>query len=293
MVRVFTPPDQVAEAIRTLAAQPWSGPEQIAELKRLATDDHHLRLFFSEITDPAWLEPLHQAGVAHLPSHNAPWPVAALLAGLGKTSPEAVAALLKRLLVDTAAIAKPGRAAARFELLRIATQLGAPAHGVVVEVVKQHSDVPAVRSLSVDAALKADAADSAVLGVADAVLNHLPRPGGVGSELPSRLAGPDVGPAEPRQLITGRPRANRAWPVDRGNQSAAPEEPADAAMSGTPTTGRGSRLAAPARPDGVSRPPSRAGPLTTQPACAQTPVPARPVPDRRPGLRGWDARHGR
>jgi len=174
-VRVFTPPDQVAEAIRTLAAQPWSGPEQIAELKRLATDDHHLRLFFSEITDRAWLEPLHQAGVAHLPSHNAPWPVAALLAGLGKTSPEAVAALLKRLLVDTAAIAKHERAAARFELLRIATQLGPPAHGVVVEVVRQHSDVPAVRSLSVDAALKADAADSAVLGVADAVLNHFRR----------------------------------------------------------------------------------------------------------------------
>jgi hypothetical protein len=73
------------------------------------------------------------------------------------TSPEAVAALLKRLLVDTAAIAKPARVAARFELLRIATQLGPPAHGVVVEVVKQHSDVPAVRSLSVDAALKADA----------------------------------------------------------------------------------------------------------------------------------------
>ena len=77
-VRVFTPPDQVAEAIRALAAQPWSGPEQIAELKRLATVDHHLRLFFSEITDPAWLEPLHQAGVAHLPLRDAPWPVAAL-----------------------------------------------------------------------------------------------------------------------------------------------------------------------------------------------------------------------
>ena len=174
-IRVFTPPDQVAEAIRTLAAQSWSGPEQIAELKRLATVDHHLRLFFSEITDPAWLEPLHQAGVAHLPSRNAPWPVAALLAGLGKTSPESVAALLKCLLVDTAAIAKHERAAARFELLRIATQLGPPAHGVVVKVVRQHSDVPSVRSLGVDVALKADAADSAVLGVADAVLNHFRR----------------------------------------------------------------------------------------------------------------------
>ena len=101
--------------------------------------------------------------------------MAALLAGLGKTSPEAVAALLKRLLADTAAIAKHERVAARFELLRIATQLGPPAHGVVVEVAWQHSEVPAVRSLSVDAVLKADAADSAVLGVADVVLNHFRR----------------------------------------------------------------------------------------------------------------------
>ena len=174
-IRVFAPPDRTAEAIRTLAAQPWSGPEQIAELKRLATVDHHLRLFFSEITDPAWLEPLHQAGFARLPVRDAPWPVAALLAGLGKTSPQAVAGLLKCLLADTAAMAKHERAAAGFELLRISTQLGPPALGVAVEVVRQHSDVPSVRSLGVDAALKADAADSAVLDVADAVLNHFRR----------------------------------------------------------------------------------------------------------------------
>ncbi len=63
----------------------------------------------------------------------------------------------------------------RFELLRIATELGPPAHGVVVEIVRQHSDVPLVRFLGVETALKADAADSAVLDVADAVLNHFRR----------------------------------------------------------------------------------------------------------------------
>ena len=174
-VRVFTPPDQVAEAIRTLAAQPWKGQEQIAELKRLVVDDHHLRLFFSEITDSAWLEPLYQAGFAQLPSRNVQWPGAALLAGLGKTSPEAVAALLKRVLADTAKIAKPERAAMRIELLRIATELGPPGHGVVVEIVRQHSDDPFVRFLGVETALRAQAADSAVLDVADAVLNHFRR----------------------------------------------------------------------------------------------------------------------
>jgi hypothetical protein len=175
LVRVFTPPDEVAEAIRGLAAQPWSEPEQIAELKRLATDDHHLRLFFSEITDAAWLQPLHQSGLAQLPSRGAPWPVAALMAGLGKSSPEAVAALLNRLLADTAATAKHERAEVRFELLRVATELGSPAHGVVVKIVRQHSDLQLVRSLGVDAALKAVAADSVVLDVANVVLNHFRR----------------------------------------------------------------------------------------------------------------------
>lgn len=174
-VRVFTPPDQVAEAIRTLAAQPWSGQEQVAELKRLATNDHHLRLFFSVVTDPRWLAPLHEAGVVQVPLHNAPWPVAALLDGVGKTDPQSVAALLKRLLADTAAIAKDERSAARFELLRIATQLGPAGHGAVVEVVRLHSDLPHVRSLAVYTAGEADAADSMVLGVADAVLNHFRR----------------------------------------------------------------------------------------------------------------------
>src|SRR5262249_26043301 len=159
-VRVFTPPDEVAAAIRTLAAQPWRGQEQVADLERLATNDHHLRLFFSVVTDPAWLEPVHQADVAQVPSRNAPWPVAALLDGLGKTSPESVAALLERLLADTAAIAQDERAAARFELLRVAGQLGPPAQGVVVEVVRLHGELRHVRSLGVHTALKAAAADS-------------------------------------------------------------------------------------------------------------------------------------
>lgn len=172
-VRVFTPPDQVADAIRALAAQPWNGQEQIAELERLATNDHHLRLFFSEVSDSEWLEPLHKAGIANAPSNDAAWPVAALLDGLGKTRPESVATLLERLLADIAATAKDQRAAGRFELLRVATQLGTAGHGVVVEVARLHSDLQHVRSLAVYTALKADAADSVVLSVADAVLNHV------------------------------------------------------------------------------------------------------------------------
>lgn len=124
-VWVFTPPDQVAEAVRALAIQPWRGQEQIFELKRVTTNDHHMRLFFSEVTDPAWLEPLHRAGIIQVPSPNVAWPVAALLDSLGSSYPESVAALLKAVLADTAAITNNHeQVAARFELLRVAAHLG-------------------------------------------------------------------------------------------------------------------------------------------------------------------------
>jgi hypothetical protein len=174
-VRMFTPPDQVTDAIRALAAQPWVGQEQIAELKQLAVVDHHLRLFLSEITDPAWLDPLLRARLVRLPAGDGPWPVTALLGGLGRTDPEAVEGLLELLLAEAATIPKPERAAARFELLRMAVLLNPPASGVAVEVVRLHSDLMSVRSLGVDAALKAAADDPAVLAVANATLNHFRR----------------------------------------------------------------------------------------------------------------------
>jgi hypothetical protein len=173
--RVFTPPDQLVEKIRTLASRPWRGREQITELGRLVTDDHHLRLFFSEVNDPAWLEPLHAAGIAQMPSPGAPWPVVGLLDGLGKTSPESVTALLGRLLADTTGKPNDEQAGARFELLRVAIQLGSAGHDVVAEVACLHSDLPSVRSLSVYAARKADPSDPVVLQVADAVLNYFRR----------------------------------------------------------------------------------------------------------------------
>lgn len=141
----------------------------------MATNDHHLRLFFSELTDPAWLEPLHQAGIAQLPGPEGPWPVIGLLDGLARTIPEAVAALLERLLADVNKRPKDDRSALRFELLRTAVQIGPPGHKVVAEVARLHSDLMHVRSLSVHAAQSADPTAPVVRQVADAVLSHFRR----------------------------------------------------------------------------------------------------------------------
>jgi hypothetical protein len=174
-VRMFTPPDEVVNAIRSLAAQPWLGTEQIAQLESLATTDHHLRLFFNEISDPAWLVPLHSARIAHLPKPGTPWPVAALLDGLGRTAPMSVASLLDDLLSDTNGLAVDEQMPARFELLRVSVQLGPAGHDLVGKMLRQHGDVQAVRALSVGAAQQADPTDPVVRQVADIVLNHFQR----------------------------------------------------------------------------------------------------------------------
>jgi hypothetical protein len=177
-VRMFAPPDEIANAIRGLAAQPWQSRDQIAELERLATNDHHLRLFFSEITDPGWLNPLYEEGVVKIPTPKASWPpVAGLLSGLGRTDPHRVADLLSRMHSElkTRLPNKDDRPYARLQLLTLAVQVGAAANNLVAAVAMQQADQSGVRSISTMVAENADPADPVVTRVADAVLNHFER----------------------------------------------------------------------------------------------------------------------
>jgi hypothetical protein len=101
-------------------------------------DAHHLRLFFGELVDPAWLTPMYEAGMVRFPRPDQMWPVTAMIDGLGRTCPNAVAELLLRLLGD----AHPGdelRDIRYFEALRMAAHLGNAGHPVVAEVVRRYS----------------------------------------------------------------------------------------------------------------------------------------------------------
>lgn len=173
-IRMFTPPDAMVQALGALAIEPWRGGEQVDQLRELATNPHHLRLFFGRLADPAWLTPLYEAGLIQLPQPNLPWPAAGLLEGLGRTSPAEVAGLLERLLADSTNLPRDQRVGPRFELLRTASQLGAAGHPVVAEVVRLHPDNPAVRALGVGVVKRADPADLIVKQVADAVLGGKP-----------------------------------------------------------------------------------------------------------------------
>lgn len=175
-VRMFTPPDDLVDAIRDLAAQPWRSQDQIAALTQLAMNDHHLRLFFSEITDPAWLDPLYHNGFVQLPSRDRAWPpMASLVEGLGRTQPHTVAALLERMLPDIKQLPPDQRAFSSLQLVVIAVQLGVAGHKLVTLVVQQYGTHPSIRSLSVHVARQADPAAPVVLNVADAVLNYFER----------------------------------------------------------------------------------------------------------------------
>jgi hypothetical protein len=174
-IRMFTPPGAVVHALSALAKQPWRGPEQIDQLRILATNPHHMRLFLGRLADPAWLMPLYEASLIQLPLPDSPWPVAGLLNGLGRTSPSGVANLLERMLADSKALPREQHLGARFELLRVASQLGAPGYPVVAGVAGLHPDNRAVRALGVGVVKRAGPADPVVMQVADAVLRGKPR----------------------------------------------------------------------------------------------------------------------
>lgn len=174
-IRMFTPPDEKVDSIRELAAQPWRGRSQVDRLSELATNDHHLRLFLSEVTDARWLEALRVAGVLGLPQQLALWPGAALLDGLGRSNPQAVADVLHSLFQATKGGPEGEKLPARFELLRVACQLGPAGYGIVTKVAQAHCDDQTVRLLSIGVVRKADPADRVVCEVARAVLENIRR----------------------------------------------------------------------------------------------------------------------
>jgi hypothetical protein len=160
-----------------LAAQSYENDGQVEKLRRLATNAHHLRLFYARLLDAAWLGPLYEAGLIGLPSSGQPWPVFALLSGLGATASDRIADLLSRLLHDAKNLPKSERAAVRFEILRAAAQLGAAGHHVAAKVIRLDGSARIVRVIGVSIARGADPCEPIVTDVADVALEIDPRGG--------------------------------------------------------------------------------------------------------------------
>ena len=178
LTSMFTPPEERAAEIVHLAHQTYTGPEQVEKVRELCSDPHRLTLFLSQLTDPTWLDPLHDADIVRLPSPGDLWPFNGLLGGLGATTPQAVADMLLRFVDDTKNLHKPKRLPVAFEIIRTAVRLGPAGHRPAWKVIDAYGESNHwIQVLAVDIAKQADPAAPIVQRVADAVLNINPKRG--------------------------------------------------------------------------------------------------------------------
>jgi len=170
-LRFFTPPDARVEALVALAEKPFAAG-LIDQLRKLALNAHHLGLFFSRLQDPAWFDPLHDAGLIHLPRTGEPWPVASLASGPRLIDPVRIAEVLERLLVDANKYDKTKRLDIYRDILQTASRLEAAGHGVVKKVIAKYPKDHWVQMIAAAVARDADPTDPIQTAVADAVIGN-------------------------------------------------------------------------------------------------------------------------
>lgn len=147
---MFLPPDRRAVDIEALAAEPYTGQDQVQRLRELCANPLQLGRFALHLADPSWLEPLYSEGLFALPTLNEPlWPVDRL--ALIKTHPAQVTGLIARFTKDLLAVQpKEARLPAAFTLLRTCVDIGPAAVEVADQLIKKYGpQSPGIRGLSV------------------------------------------------------------------------------------------------------------------------------------------------
>ncbi len=170
-IRFFTPPDDRVGALSTLAERPYADG-LVDDLRKLVVNSHHLCLFFSRLQDPTWLDPLHDAGLIHLPRDGERWPVAFLVGGAGAIDPDRVAGVLERLLRDSKSAGETRRLSIARDILQSASRLGVAGHAVAMKVIRKYPADRWVQMIAVSIAKDADPTDPIQLAVADAVMGY-------------------------------------------------------------------------------------------------------------------------
>ncbi|RJQ91128.1 hypothetical protein D5S19_02305 [Amycolatopsis panacis] len=173
-VRIFAPPESIIQAIRKLAREPYRSLEQLDRLQQIAYDEHHLRLFFAAVTDPAWLPAMLQRGLITLPEANGLWPVAALIDGLGQSHAPEVATVLEDLGGRVKTLPQGLRIPAAFELLRVALHIGPHGHGVAGTIVESYFQERNIIGLAVEVVRQAAPEAPVVKRIADVAIGTEP-----------------------------------------------------------------------------------------------------------------------
>jgi hypothetical protein len=170
-VQLFTPPDARVDAIVALAAQPFS-EHQLAQLRHLALNAHHLGLFLSRLSDPEWLSPLQDAGLIGPPRSGEPWPVTSLIGGAGSIEPSSIAAVLDRVLDESKREPVPIRQGIAREVIQCASRLGSDGHPVAKKVLARHGEDHWVQMIGFSLARAAHVEDPIQMAVAEAIVGR-------------------------------------------------------------------------------------------------------------------------
>ncbi len=169
--RLFAPPSDIARRLEELAALPYT-VERLGELRSLALNGNHVRLFLQRLADPVWLEPMRQAGLIGLPKADEPWPVAALTMDSRRVADEVVAGVLEQMVEELVSLPKQQRPGAAFEIARTACWLGHAGYPIVADLARRFPDDHGVRVFAGTASNGLDAPDPAQVVIADALIGN-------------------------------------------------------------------------------------------------------------------------
>jgi hypothetical protein len=154
-ISVFTPPDDRVRRLVAVGSAPLT-PEHAAEATSLLIDRHHVRVFLSNLTDPAWLTHLYEHELLPPVERNEPWVVSVLADRPPRVDPVAVANLLARFMDDARSLPDDDRLVAWAEIIRQAWRLGPPGYPLVEEIVRAYPRDSWVRSIATHAVDGAD-----------------------------------------------------------------------------------------------------------------------------------------
>lgn len=171
--RLFTPPSHRIDQLVQLARRTYE-PELLVELRSLAMNPHHLRLFLERLEDSAWLEPMRVDGLIGLPRPGELWPVVSLVGTARGIDDESVADLLRRVLDEVNQRPKEERASSASEIMRVASRLGTAGHDVALEILRRYPRDHWIQMIAMSIAEEVDVSDPIHLAVADAVIGSEP-----------------------------------------------------------------------------------------------------------------------
>lgn len=170
-ISVFTPPGDRVRRLVAVGSAPLTA-EHAAEARSLLIDRHHIRVFLSNLADPAWLTHLYEHELLPPVERNEPWVVSVLADKPPRVDPVAVANLLARFMDAARSLPDDDRLVAWAEIIRQAWRLGPPGYPIVEEIVRAYPRDSWVRSIATHAVDGADPGANVVEVAFDALVGN-------------------------------------------------------------------------------------------------------------------------